>query len=31
MVEKIELKRIRHTTPYKVAWLQKGHQVIINE
>lgn len=31
MVKKIGLKRIRHPTPYKVSWLQKGHQIMVNE
>ena len=25
MVEKLGLKRMKHPTPYKVSWLQKGH------
>jgi hypothetical protein len=31
MVEKLGLKRTMHPTPYKVSWLQKGHQVLVNE
>jgi hypothetical protein len=31
MVEKINLKKTPHLTPYKVSWLQKGHQVLVNE
>jgi hypothetical protein len=31
MVEKLGLKRTVHPTPYKVSWLQKGHQVLVNE
>jgi hypothetical protein len=27
MVEKMELETIAHPSPYKVLWLQKGHQV----
>jgi hypothetical protein len=27
MVEKLELETIDHPSPYKVLWLQKGHQV----
>jgi hypothetical protein len=27
MVEKLELQTHRHPSPYKVSWLQKGHQV----
>lgn len=26
MVEKIGLKRHKHSTPYKMSWLEKGHQ-----
>lgn len=25
MVEKLGLKRLKHPTPYRVSWLQKGH------
>jgi hypothetical protein len=28
MVEKLELKTTAHPNPYKVSWLQKGHQVM---
>ena len=31
VVEKFKLKTMKHPTPYKVAWLQKGHQLIVNE
>jgi hypothetical protein len=27
MVEKMELETVAHPSPYKVSWLQKGHQV----
>jgi hypothetical protein len=27
MVEKLELEIVAHPSPYKVSWLQKGHQV----
>ena len=27
MVEKLELETIAHPSPYKVSWIQKGHQV----
>ena len=27
----MKLKRTRHPTPYKVSWLQKGHQLLVNE
>eukprot|EP00253_Pinus_taeda_P015626 PITA_15626 len=31
MVEKMGLKRLKHPTPYKVSWLQKGHQLLVDE
>jgi hypothetical protein len=31
MVEKLELNTTAHPRPYKVSWLQKGHQVMITE
>ena len=31
MVEKLVLKRMKHPTPYKVSWLQKGHHLLVNE
>jgi hypothetical protein len=31
MVEKLELKTIDHLSPYKVSWLQKGHQVSVTK
>ena len=31
MVEKLGLKKIPHPTPYRVGWIQKGHQVLVNE
>jgi hypothetical protein len=31
MVEKLELKTIAHPRPYKVSWLQKGHQVMVSQ
>jgi hypothetical protein len=31
MVEKLELKTTAHPKPYKVSWLQKGHQVMITK
>jgi hypothetical protein len=31
MVDKLGLKKTTHPTPYKVSWLQKGHQVLVNE
>jgi hypothetical protein len=29
IVEKLDLKTTAHPQPYKVSWLQKGHQVMI--
>eukprot|EP00253_Pinus_taeda_P031683 PITA_31683 len=31
MVEKLGLVKIVHPTPYKVSWLQKGHQFLVTE
>jgi hypothetical protein len=31
MVEKLKLKMTAHPSPYKVLWLQKGHQVMITK
>jgi len=31
MVEELGLKRLKHPTPYKVSWLQKGHQLLVDE
>ena len=31
MMEKLKLRKIVHPEPYKVAWLQKGHQVLVRE
>jgi hypothetical protein len=31
MVEKLELEMIEHPSPYRVSWLQKGHQVIVTK
>ena len=31
MVDKLNLKRIPHTTPYKVSWLNKGQQILVDE
>jgi hypothetical protein len=31
MVEKLELETIVHPSPYKVSWLQKGHQVNVTK
>ena len=31
MVEKLELETVAHPIPYKVSWLQKGHQVTVTK
>jgi hypothetical protein len=31
MVEKLELETIVHPSPYKVSWIQKGHQVNVTK
>ena len=31
MVEKLELETVSHPSPYKVLWLQKGHQVTVTK
>jgi hypothetical protein len=31
MVEKLELETVAHPNPYKVSWLQKGHQVNVTK
>jgi hypothetical protein len=31
MVENLELKTTAHPNPYKVSWLQKGHQVMVSQ
>jgi hypothetical protein len=31
MVEKLELETTDHLSPYKVSWLQKGHQVNVTK
>jgi hypothetical protein len=31
MVEKLEMEMIDHPSPYKISWLQKGHQVTITK
>jgi hypothetical protein len=31
MVEKMELEMIDHSNPYRVSWLQKGHQVNVTK
>ena len=31
MVDKMGLKSVTHPTTYRVSWMQKGHQVLVNE
>jgi hypothetical protein len=31
MVEKLELETTAHPNPYRVSWLQKGHQVMVSQ
>jgi hypothetical protein len=31
MVENMELETVAHPSPYKVSWLQKGHQVTVTK
>ena len=31
LVEKLNMKKTKHPTPYKVSWLQKCHQLLVNE
>jgi len=31
MVKKLGLKREKHPTPYRVSWLQNGHQLLVDE
>jgi hypothetical protein len=31
MVENLELEMIEHPSPYRVSWLQKGHQVNVTK
>jgi hypothetical protein len=31
MMENMELEKVAHLSPYKVSWLQKGHQVTITK
>ena len=31
MVDKLKLRKTVHPEPYRVAWLHKGHQVLVKE
>jgi len=31
MVDNLKFKIKKHPTPYKVSWLQKGYQLVVNE
>jgi len=31
VVGKLKLKTMKHPTPFKVSWLQKRHQLLVNE
>ena len=31
MVGKLEMKTTAHPNPYKVSWMQKGHQVMVTK
>lgn len=31
MVEKLGFKIMAHPTPYQMTWMQKGHQILVNE
>ena len=31
MVDKLCLEKVQHPNPYKVSWLHKGHQILVNE
>lgn len=31
MVDKLKLRRIPHTIPYKVSWLSKGQKIVVDE
>lgn len=31
VVENLKIKKLPHATPYKVSWLNKGQQVLVNE
>ena len=31
MVEKLKMRKIVHPEAYRVAWMKKGHQVLVRE
>ena len=31
VIEKLNLQKTRHPIPYKVSWLQNGHQLLVSE
>ena len=31
VIEKLKLPTMKHPIPYKVSWLQNGHQLLVNE
>jgi len=31
MVEKLDLKRLKHPNTYRVSWLQKGHKLLVDQ
>ena len=31
MVGKLSLKKLKYPTPYRASWLQKGHQLLVDE
>ena len=30
VIDKLNLNKTKHPVPYKVSWLQKGHQLLVN-
>ena len=31
VIEKLNLQKMKHPIPYKVSWLQNGHQLLVRE
>ena len=31
VIEKLKLYKTKHPIPYKVSWLENGHQLLVNE